>query len=52
MDRLSADDRRLIFLRYFKGLTQSRTADMLGMTQVQVSRREKKILGELRRELV
>ena len=52
MDRLSADDRKLIFLRYFKGLTQSRTADILGMTQVQVSRREKKILGELRRELV
>ena len=51
MDRLSADDRRLIFLRYFKGLTQSRTADMLGMTQVQVSRREKALLTQLRQRL-
>lgn len=51
MDRLCAEDRQLIFLRYFKGLTQSKTAQTLGMTQVQVSRREKKILGELRKEL-
>lgn len=51
MDKLSGEDRRLIFLRYFKGLTQSKTAETLGMTQVQVSRREKKILGELRKEL-
>lgn len=52
MDRLSPEDRRLIFLRYFKAFTQSRTAMELGMTQVQVSRREKKILSALRRELI
>ncbi len=52
MDRLSPDDRRLIFLRYFKALTQSRTAEKLGMSQVQVSRREKKILAALRSELL
>ncbi len=51
MDRLSSEDRRLIFLRYFKSLTQSKTAQVLGMTQVQVSRREKKILASLRAEL-
>lgn len=45
-------DRRLIELRYFKGLTQSKTADELGMSQVQVSRREKIILTELRRNLI
>lgn len=52
MDRLPPDDRRLIFLRYFKSLTQSKTAERLGMTQVQVSRREKKILAVLRDELL
>lgn len=51
MDRLSPEDRRLIFLRYFRSLTQSSTATKLGMTQVQVSRREKKILAALRSEL-
>lgn len=51
MDRLSSEDRRLIFLRYFRSMTQSKAAERLGMTQVQVSRREKKILERLRQEL-
>ena len=45
-------DRRLIELRYFKGLTQAKTAEQLGMSQVQVSRREKVILIELRKNLI
>lgn len=45
MDSLNADDRRLIYLRYFKDMTQVNTAKALNMTQVQVSRREKKILN-------
>ncbi|MBQ8613592.1 MAG: sigma-70 family RNA polymerase sigma factor [Ruminiclostridium sp.] len=49
---LEPDDRRLIFLRYWKGLTQSETGKQLGMTQVQVSRREKRILEGLRELLV
>ncbi|MGN0637173.1 MAG: sigma-70 family RNA polymerase sigma factor [Huintestinicola sp.] len=52
MDRLDAKDRKLIFLRYFRSFTQSRAAEALGMTQVQVSRREKKILSELRKDLL
>ena len=44
-------DRRIIELRYFKGMTQSKTAEQLGMSQVQVSRREKVILLELRKNL-
>lgn len=48
---LEARDRQLIELRYFKGLTQSKTADLLGMSQVQVSRREKIILLKLRQNL-
>lgn len=52
LETLSADDRRLIYLRYWKGSTQSETGKILGMTQVQVSRREKKILEGLRGMLV
>ncbi|MGN1105806.1 MAG: sigma-70 family RNA polymerase sigma factor [Huintestinicola sp.] len=52
MDRLEANDRKLIFLRYFRSFTQSKAAAALGMTQVQVSRREKKILSELRNDLL
>ena len=48
---LEPGDRKLIVLRYFSGMTQVQTARELGMTQVQVSRREKKILTALRREL-
>ena len=45
---LSQEDRQLIAARYFAHKTQSETARALGMTQVQVSRREKKILQRLR----
>lgn len=50
--QLEARDRMLIVLRYFKGKTQSETAQVLDMTQVQVSRREKKILASLRERLL
>ena len=50
--QLEAQDRMLIVLRYFKGKTQTETAQYLGMTQVQVSRREKKILAALRERLL
>lgn len=48
---LNENDRMLIYYRYYKGKTQSETAGYLNMTQVQVSRREKKILALLRKEL-
>lgn len=48
---LDERDRKLIQLRYFSGKTQTQTANELGMTQVQVSRREKKLLLMLREEL-
>ena len=48
---LSDHDRQLIHLRYAENRTQSDTAARLGMTQVQVSRREKKILLFLRAQL-
>ncbi|WP_279221756.1 sigma-70 family RNA polymerase sigma factor [Acutalibacter sp. 1XD8-33] len=43
-------DRQLIFCRYFRSMTQTQTAKLLGMTQVQVSRREKKLLAYMRGE--
>ncbi len=49
---LGEQDRRLIYLRYRLEKTQAETGRILGMTQVQVSRREKKILDELRAMLV
>lgn len=52
LQRLDADERRLIWLRYNEELTQAKTAELLGMTQVQVSRKEKKILAKLRAELL
>ena len=48
---LEEKDRTLIKYRYYENKTQTETAKILGMTQVQVSRREKKILEILRREL-
>ena len=52
MARLEDKDRALLELRYFRDLTQSKTAKALGMTQVQVSRREKKLLAQMRKELL
>lgn len=49
--RLELKDRNLIVLRYFKNKTQTQTAKLLDMTQVQVSRREKKLLTLLRDDL-
>lgn len=52
MAALGERDRALLELRYFRELTQSKTAQALGMTQVQVSRREKKLLTLMREELL
>lgn len=52
LSELDEADRKLILLRYVKELTQCQTAALLGMTQVQVSRRERKILSALREKLI
>ena len=49
--RLAPADRLLIRLRFFAGTTQSETAKVLKTTQVQISRRERKILKWMREEL-
>lgn len=49
--KLEENERKIIELRYYKGLTQSVTAEKLGLSQVQVSRKEKAILSKLRKML-
>lgn len=51
LEALPDTDRKLIELRYYQGLTQVKTAEMLGLSQVQVSRRERAILLEMRKRL-
>lgn len=48
LQSLEERDKKLIEYRYFQSKTQQETADLLGMTQVQVSRREKKLLLYMR----
>ncbi len=51
IDHLPQREQKLILLRYYKGLTQDKTAKILGISQVQVSRLEKKAIQFLRWEL-
>ena len=52
LEQLEERERKLIELRYFKDQTQVQTAQQLGMSQVQVSRLEKKILLKMRKEML
>ncbi len=49
MQALSEDERYLIKLRYFDNVTQTETAKQLGISQVQVSRLEKRILEKMKK---
>ena len=49
IDQLPEKERMTILLRYFKGLTQERTARVLGVSQVQISRLERRGLERLRK---
>ncbi|MFA5561218.1 MAG: sigma-70 family RNA polymerase sigma factor [Eubacteriales bacterium] len=51
IDKLPDIRKKIIMLRYYKDLSQQQTADLLGLTQVKVSREEKKILAFLQQEL-
>jgi RNA polymerase sporulation-specific sigma factor len=52
IEELSEAERKLIVLRYFRDMSQTETAKLLGFTQVKVSREEKKIMEKLRALLV
>jgi RNA polymerase sporulation-specific sigma factor len=45
---LDERERLIVYLRYYKDQTQSEVADRLGISQVQVSRLEKKILQQMK----
>lgn len=51
LNLLEENDRKIINLRYYRNKTQVQTANLLNMTQVQVSRREKKILTIIREKM-
>ena len=51
IDKLPPLGRKIILLRYFRDLSQQETANLLGLTQVKISREEKKCLAMLRQEL-
>lgn len=51
LEKLPKEDRTLIILRYFRSKTQTEVAELMGMSQVQVSRRERKILESLRLQM-
>ena len=51
IDSLDEKDKKIIMLRYYRGKTQSQVAQLLGVTQVQISRLEKKILSNMRAKL-
>lgn len=52
MEHLKIRDREVIELRYFKEKTQMQVANMMGISQVQVSRIEKRTLNKLKEELI
>lgn len=51
VERLSDREKLIVYLRYYKDQTQSEVAERLGISQVQVSRLEKKILNTLRKQI-
>lgn len=51
MEKMDERDRQLIRLRYFENKTQTEVAGVMGISQVQVSRQEKKILLKMRTEI-
>ena len=51
IDALPEREKQVILLRYFKGMTQDRTSKILGVSQVQISRIERKAVEQLRRRL-
>ena len=52
INMLNEREKKIILLRYYRGSTQSQVAKLLGISQVQVSRIEKKILSDMKKMLV
>lgn len=52
IDKLSEEERNIIQMRYFEDMTQSEVSKKLGTNQVNISRKEEKILSKLNKSLV
>ena len=52
IDKLDEREKKIIYLRYYRDKTQSEIAKELGVSQVQISRLEAKLLERMRKELV
>jgi len=50
--KLPEDEKQLVYYRFYKGYSQNKVGEMFGMTQVKISRMEKKIMEKLRGALV
>ena len=50
--RLGERERKIIVMRYFEDMTQQQTGQRLGISQVQVSRIEKKVLEKMKSNLI
>ena len=51
IESLNENEKRIIMMRYYRGKTQSQVAELFGISQVQVSRLEKKILSNMKNKL-
>ena len=51
IEKLAPRDKQILILRYYRGKTQAEVAEMLGVSQVQVSRLESKIIEVLRKKM-
>lgn len=51
IEKLSDRERKIIILRYFRDMTQSEVAEVIGVSQVQISRIENKIVSEMKKQL-
>ncbi|MBQ6929187.1 MAG: sigma-70 family RNA polymerase sigma factor [Oscillospiraceae bacterium] len=52
ISELDAEEKQIIWLRFFQNRTQAATAEMLGKTQVQISRQERKIIQKMRKKFM
>lgn len=52
IDKLTEREKKIIILRYFRDKTQKEVASVLGVSQVQISRLETKIIEKIKNELV
>lgn len=51
INTLPSDWRKIVLLRYYRNMTQQQVANLMGLTQVKVSREEKKIMAYMREQL-